>query len=233
MKNIALLVTLATSLLPFGTGCSSSNFTVASADTNTSTTTESGTDATSFDAADVASDSPTLTDSSTKTDSAIDAGTDVPALHDAADTAPGKDSAVDAPTLDAPADMPTTEVFVDAGTDSVIDVPKPDGVSVDVPVTLPDFTWDVPKSDAIAVDVPLGDSPMLDAGSFLCGGSTCTATDYCYLAIVGPTETGKCLPLPSQCLTDQTCACVQAADVGTLYDCQVVNGHVQATNGGA
>jgi hypothetical protein len=83
------------------------------------------------------------------------------------------------------------------------------------------------------------DSPRNDGGPWTCGSTVCTGAQYCedhppgiVLADGGvPDDAYDCSPLPQQCATNPTCACVRAA-VGNNGNCMVTscdesNGHVE------
>lgn len=58
---------------------------------------------------------------------------------------------------------------------------------------------------------------------FMCGGGWCDGTTHeCRFSIwEGTGETVEdCLPLPSQCLTDRTCACLEMYGGADALDCK-------------
>ena len=72
-----------------------------------------------------------------------------------------------------------------------------------------------------------GDGSAPDAGPFLCAGDdgsviTCDGrTQYCQVAeggAIGVTHPPACIELPTACLSNRTCACVNGAGSGTPCD---------------
>jgi hypothetical protein len=76
----------------------------------------------------------------------------------------------------------------------------------------------------------------VDAGSFACGPQTCSSRDYCEVMMggpppppdAGPSIWHTCRPMPSQCATNASCACLQKWGSGCVTGCAEEDGHVVA-----
>jgi len=73
-----------------------------------------------------------------------------------------------------------------------------------------------PNSGACDQECCLPAKPA-DAGSFACGSSTCNGAEFCSRTIGGAQlpdggarESDICEPIPDQCVSDRTCACIKS-----------------------